>query len=79
MVGDDLFSCDRLTALVFEGELALLGLAALSFITLCCLLECVTKMYLESVSTMARVPFLGGVVKVVWELATTSVLTLQLV
>lgn len=78
MVGDDLFSCDSLTALVFE-ELALLGLAALSFITLCCLLECVTKMYLESVSTMARVPFLGGVVKVVWELATTSVLTLQLV
>lgn len=25
---DDLFSCDRLTALVFKGELALLGLAA---------------------------------------------------
>lgn len=61
MVGDDLFSCDRLTALVFKAELALLGLAALSFIILCCLLECVTKMYLESVSTMARDPFWVGV------------------
>lgn len=35
MVGDDLFSCDRLTALMFKGELALLGFAALNFITLC--------------------------------------------
>lgn len=61
MVGDDLFSCDRLIALVFKGELALLELAAPSFIILCCLLECVTKMYLESVSTMARVLFWVGV------------------
>lgn len=74
---DDLFSYDRLTALVFKGELALLGLAVSSSCaaSFSVLLKCTWKVS----APRPESPSGWGVVKVVWELATTSVLTLQLV